>query len=67
MDNTKNNSVLFWRADRWHAGWIMHLAAPEIGGGYRVGWIDGGKPYTKIVEQVIHINVAADILQDVPR
>lgn len=66
MDNTKNNGVMFWRNERWHVGWLMHSAAPESGE-YRVGWIDGGKVYTKIVDTVVHIGVAADILQNVPR
>ena len=42
-------SVLFWRADHWHAGWVQEQRAD---GTFRVGWIEANRLLSKVVDKV---------------
>ena len=51
MDNTPN-SILFWRNERWHAGWLQ---CRREDGGFQVAWIEGKNLLVKVVPFIIPI------------
>lgn len=58
MNDTQ--TVLFWRDERWHVGWVMD----DREGSYRVGWVENNKVYTKVVSKVVPISVSPAIVQN---